>query len=74
MAGCTLEGEGVNPCKELRGYQPSPARGLGWRQVAVAFLETLLSYRDGEWWNVVSLATGKECSVPSSHVAKVWHR
>ncbi|KAM9120467.1 src-like-adapter 2 isoform 3-T4 [Pangshura tecta] len=29
---------------------------------------------DGEWWNVVSLVTGKECSVPSSHVAKVWHR
>ncbi|CAM4549571.1 unnamed protein product [Lepidochelys kempii] len=29
---------------------------------------------DGDWWNVVSLATGKECSVPSSHVAKVWHR
>ncbi|XP_039353193.1 src-like-adapter 2 isoform X1 [Mauremys reevesii] len=41
---------------------------------ALAFLETLLSSRDGEWWNVVSLVTGKECSVPSSHVAKVWHR
>ncbi|KAG6925678.1 Src like adaptor 2 [Chelydra serpentina] len=29
---------------------------------------------DGEWWNVMSLATSKECLVPSSHVAKVWHR
>ncbi|XP_074868108.1 src-like-adapter 2 isoform X3 [Carettochelys insculpta] len=29
---------------------------------------------DGEWWAVVSLATGEECLVPSSHVAKVWHR
>uniref|UniRef100_A0A8C8VN92 Src-like-adapter 2 n=1 Tax=Pelusios castaneus TaxID=367368 RepID=A0A8C8VN92_9SAUR len=29
---------------------------------------------DGEWWTVVSLATGRECVVPSSHVAKVRHR
>ncbi|XP_067400623.1 src-like-adapter 2 [Emydura macquarii macquarii] len=29
---------------------------------------------DGEWWTVASLATGKECVVPSSHVAKVRHR
>ncbi|XP_025070447.1 src-like-adapter 2 [Alligator sinensis] len=29
---------------------------------------------DGEWWKVVSLASGQECYVPSSYVAKVWHR
>uniref|UniRef100_A0A8D0H6S0 Src like adaptor 2 n=1 Tax=Sphenodon punctatus TaxID=8508 RepID=A0A8D0H6S0_SPHPU len=29
---------------------------------------------DGEWWKVVSLATGKDCYVPSSHIAKVSHR
>lgn len=29
---------------------------------------------DGEWWEVASLVTGKQCLVPSSHVAKVRHR
>nr|XP_032645151.1 src-like-adapter 2 isoform X1 [Chelonoidis abingdonii] len=67
-------GRGTKPGKKLRDYQHSTAIGLGWRYVAMAFLETLLSSRVGEWWNVVSLVTGKECSVPSSHVAKVWHR
>ncbi|XP_061487713.1 src-like-adapter 2 isoform X2 [Rhineura floridana] len=29
---------------------------------------------DGEWWKVESIATGKACSVPSTHVAKISHR
>ncbi|XP_075577516.1 src-like-adapter 2 [Pelecanus crispus] len=29
---------------------------------------------DGEWWLVASAATGKECHIPSSCVAKVRHR
>ncbi|XP_062445347.1 src-like-adapter 2 [Rhea pennata] len=29
---------------------------------------------DGEWWLVVSMASGRECHIPSSCVAKVWHR
>uniref|UniRef100_A0A493TAN4 Src like adaptor 2 n=1 Tax=Anas platyrhynchos platyrhynchos TaxID=8840 RepID=A0A493TAN4_ANAPP len=29
---------------------------------------------DGEWWLVASKVSGKECLIPSSCVAKVWHR
>ncbi|XP_068768757.1 src-like-adapter 2 isoform X2 [Struthio camelus] len=29
---------------------------------------------DGEWWLVASVASGQECHIPSSCVAKVWHR
>lgn len=29
---------------------------------------------DGEWWLVASKESGKECLIPSSCVAKVWHR
>ncbi|KAJ6661063.1 hypothetical protein lerEdw1_016864 [Lerista edwardsae] len=35
---------------------------------------TLCSYRDGEWWKVVAVATGKNCYVPSNHVVKISHR
>ncbi|XP_078506639.1 src-like-adapter 2 [Lissotriton helveticus] len=28
---------------------------------------------DGEWWNVASVASGKECYIPSNYVAKVFH-
>uniref|UniRef100_A0A8B9IB37 Src like adaptor 2 n=1 Tax=Anser brachyrhynchus TaxID=132585 RepID=A0A8B9IB37_9AVES len=33
-----------------------------------------LPCRDGEWWLVASKVSGKECLIPSSCVAKVWHR
>ncbi|XP_048406115.1 src-like-adapter 2 [Stegostoma tigrinum] len=29
---------------------------------------------EGDWWKVVSLATGKECHIPCNYVAKVYHR
>ncbi|XP_053101547.1 src-like-adapter 2 [Hemicordylus capensis] len=29
---------------------------------------------DGDWWKVVSVATGKDCYIPSNHVAKISHR
>ncbi|KAL8179290.1 UNVERIFIED_CONTAM: hypothetical protein K2H54_062581 [Gekko kuhli] len=32
------------------------------------------SYRDGEWWKVVSVATGKDCYVPSNYIAKISYR
>uniref|UniRef100_A0A8C7E9X1 Src like adaptor 2 n=1 Tax=Nothoprocta perdicaria TaxID=30464 RepID=A0A8C7E9X1_NOTPE len=32
------------------------------------------SRRDGEWWLVASVVSGRQCHIPSSYVAKVWHR
>uniref|UniRef100_UPI00398EA0D3 src-like-adapter 2 isoform X1 n=2 Tax=Pristiophorus japonicus TaxID=55135 RepID=UPI00398EA0D3 len=29
---------------------------------------------EGDWWKVVSMATGKECHIPCNYVAKVYHR
>uniref|UniRef100_A0A6J0SP07 Src-like-adapter 2 isoform X1 n=1 Tax=Pogona vitticeps TaxID=103695 RepID=A0A6J0SP07_9SAUR len=29
---------------------------------------------DGEWWKVESVVTGKDCYIPSNHVAKISHR
>ncbi|NWJ04893.1 SLAP2 protein, partial [Crypturellus undulatus] len=29
---------------------------------------------DGEWWLVASAVSGRQCHIPSSCVAKVWHR
>ncbi|XP_029470543.1 src-like-adapter 2 [Rhinatrema bivittatum] len=29
---------------------------------------------DGNWWKVISLASGNECYMPSNYVAKVFHR
>ncbi|XP_060692131.1 src-like-adapter 2 [Hemiscyllium ocellatum] len=29
---------------------------------------------EGDWWKVVSLATGKECHIPCNYAAKVYHR
>ncbi|XP_069508351.1 src-like-adapter 2 isoform X2 [Ambystoma mexicanum] len=34
---------------------------------------TMLVARDGEWWNVSSVASGNECYVPSNYLAKVFH-
>ncbi|XP_032897726.1 src-like-adapter 2 [Amblyraja radiata] len=31
-------------------------------------------HNEGDWWKVVSLATGKECHIPCNYVAKVYHR
>ncbi|NXA53802.1 SLAP2 protein, partial [Nothocercus julius] len=30
--------------------------------------------QDGEWWLVASVVSGRQCHIPSSYVAKVWHR
>nr|XP_056700839.1 src-like-adapter 2 [Euleptes europaea] len=29
---------------------------------------------DGEWWKVISVATGRHCHIPSNHVAKISYR
>ncbi|XP_042317495.1 src-like-adapter 2 isoform X2 [Sceloporus undulatus] len=29
---------------------------------------------EGEWWKVESIVTGKDCYIPSNHVAKISHR
>ncbi|XP_051887210.1 src-like-adapter 2 [Pristis pectinata] len=31
-------------------------------------------HEEGDWWKVVSMATGKECHIPCNYVAKVYHR
>ncbi|XP_077191338.1 src-like-adapter 2 isoform X2 [Paroedura picta] len=62
-------------------HQPT---GLGPRQTAIAVCDFpsgqpilkmgeqlhLLS-EDGEWWKVVSVATGKDCYVPSNYITKI---
>ncbi|XP_054837214.1 src-like-adapter 2 [Eublepharis macularius] len=63
--------------------------GLGPRKTAVAVcnfpfgqVEPILKMgeqlnllsEDGEWWKVVSVATGKNCYVPSNCIAKISHR
>ncbi|KAG8131895.1 hypothetical protein E2320_009786, partial [Naja naja] len=46
-------------------------RDISWRDHG--FKLHFFSHREGGWCQVKSVATGKECCVPSNNIAKISH-
>ncbi|XP_048351857.1 src-like-adapter 2 isoform X1 [Sphaerodactylus townsendi] len=50
-------------------FPPGPAE-----QILQMGEQLHLLSQNGEWWKVTSVATGRDCYIPSSHIAKITYR